>query len=260
MITSAIPFTGTLIKNNSECVRVSACEALIRNSELKDQGANPNITEGGNTNELSELFGEAAQTAQGQTSEVQQGGQQEQQEQKAAADGGGKTDAVSPLTAADFTLPEGQSFDEGVGAGFLEALNDGKLSRRELGQRLLDMYIKQAGTAQAAREAEEKAANDAAAKEIAGWWDACKRDEEYGGAKWESSQAVIDRGTRRLASPECTAVLREFGLNRHPEIARMFYRAGLLVGEDRSGGAAAGAPARDPAELIFGESLKNYKR
>ena len=55
--------------------------------------------------------------------------------------------------------------------------------------------------------------------------------------------------------------MQAYNLNTHPEIVRMFYRAGLLAGEDKSGTAGTGnTKPNDPAMAIFGESLKEYHK
>lgn len=173
-------------------------------------------------------------------------------------------DAGEAVAANDIKVPEGFTYDESVGRDFLSLINDSKLSRREMVQKLVDMHAAQVGRmAQAleASEAESRRQFEAdMAKEKSEWLKACKSDEEFGGQKWEASQAVIDRGCSHVATPEAVKLLQRYNLHTHPEIARMFYRAGLLAGEDRSGKQGGGAGMKqNPAEAIFGESLKNWK-
>lgn len=169
------------------------------------------------------------------------------------------------LKAEDITIPEGVEVDAELGKSFVDLLNDEKLSRKELAQKLFDLYQSQSvkmldGLKAAETERTKKFTADMAA-EKAEWVKQCKADKEYGGQKWEASQAVIDRGCEHLATPEAVKLMQAYNLNTHPEIVRMFYRAGQLAGEDKSAvaGNGSGKPT-DPAMAIFGESLKEYHK
>ena len=72
---------------------------------------------------------------------------------------------------------------------------------------------------------------------------------------------MINRGCEHLATPDAVKLMQAYNLNTHPEIVRMFYRAGLLASEDKSqiAGNGAGKPI-SPAMAIFGESLKEYHK
>ena len=169
------------------------------------------------------------------------------------------------VKAEDITIPEGYEYEAETGKSFLEILNDETLSRKELGQKLFDLYQSQTvkmldGLKAADKEREKKFTADMES-EKADWMKQCEGDKEYGGQKWEASQTVINRGCEHLATPEAVKLMQAYNLNTHPEIVRMFYRAGLLVGEDKSpsAGNGAGKPA-DTAMAIFGESLKEYHK
>lgn len=172
-------------------------------------------------------------------------------------------DKPAPVTAEDLKIPEGFQYDKESGDAFLGVVNDPGLSRQELVQKLVDMHAAQMGKMlqglQAADAEGMKQFEADMAKEKAAWLDQCKADPEYGGAAWEANDAVIDRGCKQLATPEAVALLQRYNLNTHPEIVRMFYRAGKLAGEDKSGGGAGGGGKIDPAEAIFGESLRGVK-
>lgn len=174
-----------------------------------------------------------------------------------------KDEKPAPLTAEDLKIPEGFQYDKEAGDAFLGIVNDAGLSRKELVQKLVDMHAAQMGKMlqglQAADAEGMKKFEADMAQEKAAWMDQCKADPEYGGAAWEANDAVIDRGCKQLATPEAIALLQRYNLNTHPEIVRMFYRAGKLAGEDKSGGGAGGGGKIDPAEAIFGESLRGVK-
>lgn len=206
---------------------------------------------------------------------------EEQQPVKAALFDEGETETEEPetpkpedntetvrtegLKIEDIAIPEGAEYDAELGKSFIELLNDEKLSRKELAQKLFDMYQSQSaklldGLKAAETEKAKKFTADMAA-EKAEWIKQCQADKEYGGQKWESSQAVINRGCEHLATPEAVKLMQAYNLNTHPEIVRMFYRAGLLAGEDKSAVAGSGnAKPNDPAMAIFGESLKEYHK
>lgn len=176
-----------------------------------------------------------------------------------------QTNTATQLTAEDLTIPEGFTYEEDLGKSFLEILNDEKLSRKELGQKMLDMYhnqqLKVLESLKAADEEGMKKYEEDLAKEKADWLKACQADNEYGGQNWEGAQTVIDRGCKQLATPEAVALLQRYSLNTHPEIVRMFYRAGKLVGEDNSTNSGSGNGKKpDIAMAIFGESLKEYHK
>ena len=169
------------------------------------------------------------------------------------------------LKAEDITIPEGVEVDAELGKSFVELLNDEKLSRKELAQKLFDLYQSQSvklleGLKAADAEKVKKFTADMAA-EKAEWVKQCEGDKEYGGQKWEASQAVINRGCTQIATPEAVKLMQAYNLNTHPEIVRMFYRAGMLAGEDKSQttGEGTGKPI-NPAMAIFGESLKEYHK
>lgn len=170
----------------------------------------------------------------------------------------------APLTKDDLTLPEGVTYDEELGKSFLDVVNDSSLSRKDLVNKLVGMYAEQQGKMLAAIQAADtertKQFEQEMAKEKADWMKQCQADAEYGGQAWEASQAVIDRGCRILATPEAVALMQQYNLNTHPEVVRMFYRAGKLAGEDRGAQTGAGQRTRALGEAIFERSLKDWKK
>jgi len=186
--------------------------------------------------------------------------------QPAASDTQGEAEQgeeVKPLTKEDIAVPEGFSYDEELGKSFLDIVNDGKLSRKELAEKLVSMYSAQQGKMLAAMQAADteraKQFEAGMKREKEDWMKQCQADEEYGGQKWDAAQAVIDRGCKRVATQAAVELMQRYNLNTHPEIVRMFYRAGKLAGEDRGGGNGEnGGKKISPAEAIFRDSLKEY--
>ena len=174
----------------------------------------------------------------------------------------GKEDSekgTKPLTSADFAdvIPEGKVWDEELGKSYLGIGNKYGIPKAALDE-FLTLYSSQQDKMFAAEQAAQKAIDDMLAQEAAEWAKAAKADKEYGGLKWEASQAVIARGSQRLATPEAVTLFNDQKLGCHPEVLRMFYRAGLLLGED--GGLNAGGASNPEGRRVKGEALyKEYQ-
>jgi hypothetical protein len=146
-----------------------------------------------------------------------------------------------PIAVEDLVVPEGKSWDEESSGKFFSLINDASLSKKEFVQKLVDLAGEQQDrlvegykTANEVRLAKER-------QEEAEWLEMCKKDSEFGGQKYEESKAIIDRGCARLATPEAVEILNDLGMGTHPEIVRMFYRAGKLLGEDPGANGKVGA-------------------
>ncbi len=192
---------------------------------------------------------------------------------KVEPDGDGKEDkkgdakddadgaAAAPLAVEDIVVPEGRVYDEELGKSFLDIVNDTSLTRKELANKLVAMYAGQQDKMLQGLQAADIAVDGQLKAISAGWAKAAKADSEYGGRNWEASQGVIVAGRDHLATPGAREILETYSLGDHPEIVRMFYRAGKLLGEDRmSGGGKTGQKKPDIAEAIFGDSLKEIKK
>ena len=168
------------------------------------------------------------------------------------------------LKKEDIKLPEGYEYDEELGTSFLGIANEHHIPKEAV-QKLFDLYQTQWGKIQeglkAAELEREKKFKSELEREKADWLKQCESDSEYGGQKWEEAQAIIDRGCKQLASEGAVKLMQAYNLNYHPEIVRMFYRAGLLSGEDKSQMTGnGGRKENDAAMAIFGESLKEYHK
>ena len=188
-------------------------------------------------------------------------GEDGKEDKKDDAKDGADGSAAAPLEVADIVVPEGKVYDEELGKSFLDIVNDPKLTRKELANRLVAMYASQQDKVLQGLQAADAAAAKQIEAQNAEWAKAAKADAEFGGQNWEASQGVIATGRDHLATPEAYAILHGCGLGDHPEILRMFYRAGKLLGEDRmSGGGKTGQKKPDIAEAIFGDSLRGIKK
>mgnify|MGYP000382452199 FL=1 len=149
-----------------------------------------------------------------------------------------------------------------MGKSFVDIINDEKLSRLEMAQKLTDLYVQQqSGMLEAMQAAEEAAAakwkEDDRAQQAA-WEKASREDPEFGGEKFEANMTIVAAGRDKVASPELTEIVNILGLGNHPEILRMYYRAGKLSQEDRGAGAGAEGAGKKPIEeRIFGKVTQN---
>ena len=227
----------------------------------KGSGGGSGADSGGVGGESSLLSGGAGGSGSGGSGSAS-GGAEGSGSGAGAGDGGGGAKAPegggdSPVTAEALKIPEGQVYDEELAGSYLGIINDSSLSRAELGQKLLDLYAATQGkyveALTAAQEAEQEAVNALTRQ----WEKEARNDPEYGGVNFDANLAVILRGRDAIETPGAKEMLVAAKLGSHPEILRMFYRIGKLLGEDGTGaGGAAGAQARDRAEMMFGKSLE----
>lgn len=160
------------------------------------------------------------------------------------------------VTLDSIKLPDGQTRDDELGKAFLDIVNDGNLSRGEMAQKLVDMYLTTQGKFLEAQKAASDAGREALAEQIkaedAEWVKAAMNHPEYGKDKWEASQAIIAKGRDMLATPELVKYFTDTHQGNNPDLLLMFYRAGKLMMEDQ---ALRGAPAKaskNPADESWG--------
>jgi hypothetical protein len=204
--------------------------------------------------------GESLLAQAGGKGEKPEDGEAKEGESQKDADEKGEKKEIKPLTAADLVIPEGKVWDEEVGGSFLDIVNEANIPP-EVTNKLIALYSGQQDKMFAAEQAATAAEREKYQAEIAEWEKAAKADKEYGGQKWDAAQTAIARGRDRLATPEAVAFIEEYKLGSHPEILRMFYRAGLLLGED-SGLAAGGGGAApgNKGEALYREYKESLER
>lgn len=157
--------------------------------------------------------------------------------------------AEKPVEAApekyEFKAPKGQSFDEGVIGAFSEVAKELKLSQ-DSAQKVLD---KMTPVFQARQQERFESIRATWAKET-------RADKELGGEKLQENLAVAQKAMDAFATPEFKTLLNESGFGNHPEVIRVFYRAGKAISEDRFvTGGAAGQPG--DARRIYAASNMN---
>ncbi|WP_245425851.1 hypothetical protein [Rhizobium sp. J15] len=143
------------------------------------------------------------------------------------------------------TMPDGIAVDEELLAALGPDFRELGLTNSEA-QKLADRFI----AIQAARaETRGKVWGETVSK----WADDAKADAEIGGRKWDGTV----RDSRRFVNTMGTPALREYleasGGGNHPELIRIFAKAGALIKEDdpATGGAGGAGRPVDPAHVLF---------
>lgn len=176
------------------------------------------------------------QTTEGQTTQTQEGqggkteGEQKDTDQKAGAP-----------EKYEFKAPEGQQFDEAVIGAFSEVAKELNLPQ-DAAQKVLDKVA----PVIAARQAENLQAVRTE------WAETAKADQEFGGDKLAENLAIAKKARDAFATPEFVKLLDDTGLGNHPEVIRVFYRAGKAISEDRIvTGAQGGATNQTTAQRMY---------
>jgi len=145
--------------------------------------------------------------------------------------------------AYELKAPEGFT-DTALLSAYTKQANELGLSQ-EAAQKLFDALPAQIGAGLQARI-------DESARVMA---EAAKADAEFGGAKWDASKQTMARGMEALGvTPALRDILDRTGLGSHPDVIRVFYRAGLKLSPDKIVGTepAGAAPAEvHPAQILY---------
>lgn len=143
------------------------------------------------------------------------------------------------------TMPDGIALDEellgALGPDFRElGLTNGEA------QKLADRFIAiQAGRA----EVRGKVWGETVSK----WADDAKADSEIGGRRWDATVRDSRRFVNNMGTPALREYLEASGGGNHPELIRIFAKAGALIREDDPATGGAGGTGRpvDPAHVLF---------
>lgn len=190
-----------------------------------------------------------AAPANAQTDATQQQANQQQTAEpgntETAADNANQDKPAEKVGAPEkyeFKAAEGQKFDDAVLEQFSEVARELDLPQ-DAAQKVLDKMAPVLQARQA--EAVEKMRTE--------WADTAKTDKEFGGEKLNENLSVAKKALDQFATPELRTLLNETGLGNHPEVIRMFYRAGKAISEDRfvGGSATTAGGSRDPAKALY---------
>lgn len=139
----------------------------------------------------------------------------------------------APETYQPFTVPEGLPVDSEQMAAFSALAKELNLSQ-EAAQKLVSM---QAQHMVATRD---------------GWYAASQADAEFGGQNLKANLETAMRAVDAFGTPELKRLLVDTGLGDHPEVIRMFFRAGRALAPDRIVSGQSAAPAaRGLAERLY---------
>lgn len=154
---------------------------------------------------------------------------------------GGQAKPAGAPDKYEFKLPDGVQLDANATSAFSDVAKELNLTQ-DAAQKVLDKM----GPVLAGRHVE--ALNQAKAQ----WVEGAKSDKEFGGEKFGENLAVAKKAIDKFGTPELLKLLNESGLGSHPEVIRVFYRAGKAISEDRfvTGGASTNVEA-DPAKRLF---------
>lgn len=195
------------------------------------------ITEGQNT-----------QQTDGQQTAGHDSQQQQQGDAKAAPEG--KTEDTAKSDAKpqgapekyEFTPPEGREFDASVLDKYSEVARELNLSQADA-QKMIDTL------APALAEKQTRIIEEARKT----WETDSRNDAEFGGDKLNASMADAKRALDAFGSPKLTQLLNETGLGNHPEIIRLFVKAGKAISEDSF--VPSGKPMQNGAKPDYGKVL-----
>lgn len=179
---------------------------------------------------------QAATTAPDATTAVADSGATQQSAATSADATTATTAEVTPQGAPDkyeFNAPEGKNFSPEVLASFSEVAKELNLSQ-DNAQKVIDKIGNGLADKQAAMVTEARTA----------WVESAKADKEFGGDALEENLSVAKKALDTFGSDELKTLLKESGLGDHPEIIRVFYRAGKAISED--GRLVAGGQAAKP--------------
>lgn len=181
-------------------------------------------------------------------------GQQPPAPDPAKAGDGDKAKPQGAPEKYEFQAPEGAAFDDDVLGAFSDVAKE-----LDLPQDKAQLVIDKVLPAMQARQAEQAGEFYA---EIGGppdtWAASSTADKEFGGDKLAESLAVAKKARDAFGTPELTTLLNKTGLGNHPEIVRVFYRAGLAISEDRLvTGGQGGQPGTGDARRLYAASNMN---
>lgn len=207
-------------------------------------------TEGTTASEQAVQQSATGAEAGGQQQQATEGqGAQGQQAEGTKTEGGPQDQGKKPEGAPEnyeFKAPEGLTLDDHVIDAFSKVAEELSLPPDQA-QKVLDRMA----PVIAARQAERL---QAARIE---WAEAAKTDKEFGGASLAENLGVAKKALDAFATPELRALLEESGLGNHPEVIRVFYRAGKAISEDRFVTGQAGKAHQADARRLYSASNMN---
>lgn len=157
-------------------------------------------------------------------------------------------------------FPEGIEYNEEYGKKFSTVAKELNLSQKSA-NKLVNMYVdilkEQAASApETIKEFNKKQIQ----AEVENWDKAINQDAEIGNGnkdKIEAYMAKANEGYKAFASDGLQDILKQKGLNHHPEIIKLFYKLSNLTGEDKILTGGNTVKEESPAEILYGKTRVN---
>ena len=154
-------------------------------------------------------------------------------------------------------MPEGIQFNEEYGNKFSAVAKELNLSQNSA-NKLVNLYLgilkEQAASApEKIKEFKEQQLQT----DIMKWDRAFRQDAEFGNGNQEKIKAYMEKaneGYKAFASDGLQDILKEKGLNHHPEVIKLFYKLSDLTGEDKILMGGKATKEESPAEILYGNS------
>lgn len=169
-----------------------------------------------------------------------------------AAAGEAKTEEAKPERAApeayEFKAPEGVELNPallGEFEGLARELNMPQNEAQAIVERMTPKI-------QARMQAQQV---EIMAQARADWLQQIESDAEIGGAAKQASQASAAKALHQFGTPELRVLLKDSGLEAHPEVVRFFSRAGKAISEDSF--VSGRPPTKSTAQALYGASNMN---
>lgn len=153
----------------------------------------------------------------------------------------------APEVYADFKLPEEVKLDGTMMEKFT-GIAKGLNLPQDKAQELVDLGAEMAKGfgaqfEQSVADLKQKFADD------------LKNDTDLGGEAMEENVAIADKGLEAYGTEALRELLKDTGLDRHPEMVRVFHKIGKLVAEDADGGDGQGGQGqKSVAERMYGKA------
>ena len=181
------------------------------------------------------------QLAGEQQSNAQASGEQTDSNDSTSSDDTESSDSKPEQLDLELKNPEGLELDADSVGVFKQVAEELSLSQ-EQAQSLLDKMAPAMNSRQA--EMMSKARDD--------WRQQATSDKEFGGDQLNENLAVAKKAMDAFGTPELAQLLNESGLGNHPEVIRVFYRAGKAISEDSFvNGQSTQSRVDDPAKRLF---------
>ena len=170
----------------------------------------------------------------------------------AAAAGEAKAEEAKPERAApeayEFKAPEGVELNPAL-LGEFEGLARELNMPQDEAQAIVERMTPKIQARMQAQQIEIMA------QARADWLQQIESDAEIGGAAKQASQASAAKALHQFGTPELRALLKDSGLEAHPEVVRFFSRAGKAISEDSF--VSGRPPTKSTAQALYGASNMN---